>query len=86
VNVAITRAEQKLIFFGSKKTLSSSSCFSNLIHVLEDKQSIYVLPKNCHDEHGLPDVISCPETPIGKQSLKQIPRFGRPPLPILGKK
>jgi DNA replication ATP-dependent helicase Dna2 len=41
VNVAITRAEQKMIFFGSKKTISNSVCFANLFKLLEANNWVF---------------------------------------------
>jgi len=51
VNVAITRAELKLVVLGSRSTLETSSLFSIMNRVLAANQWIVRLPKDAHRHH-----------------------------------
>jgi DNA replication ATP-dependent helicase Dna2 len=80
VNVAITRAEQKLLFFGSKQTLSASNCFKDLLTLLEEKRWVYSLPVQCHTLHSIHE-STIPETPQPKKIA--VARFAsKPPLKL----
>lgn len=46
VNVALTRAKQKLILLGSKKTLKNNMLFHEMLVLLEKKSWVYDLPND----------------------------------------
>jgi DNA replication ATP-dependent helicase Dna2 len=51
VNVAVTRAEQKFILFGSRKTVGSSICFGNLFALLRRMEWVLQLPTQAQSLH-----------------------------------
>ncbi|KAJ3062291.1 Tripartite DNA replication factor, partial [Podochytrium sp. JEL0797] len=51
LNVAFTRAKQKLIIFGSKSTLSGTLAFTEFLQIVQDKQWTLALPKDAHLFH-----------------------------------
>ncbi|KAJ3009133.1 UNVERIFIED_CONTAM: Tripartite DNA replication factor [Siphonaria sp. JEL0065] len=51
LNVAFTRAKQKLIIFGSKSTLSGTLAFSEFLDIVDGKQWTLTLPKDAHLFH-----------------------------------
>jgi DNA replication ATP-dependent helicase Dna2 len=80
VNVAITRAERKLLFVGSKQTLSASNCFKDLLALLEERLWMYSLPVGCYTFHAI-DETALLATPPQKKIA--VTRFGaKPPLKL----
>ncbi|KAJ3234104.1 Tripartite DNA replication factor [Chytriomyces hyalinus] len=51
LNVAFTRAKQKLIIFGSRSTLSGTLAFSDFLGIMNEQQWVSQLPKNAHLFH-----------------------------------
>jgi len=75
INVALTRAKQKLIIFGSKSTLESTPLFRALMTLIEQNNWRYDLPVGADTTHLFPPVSKLASSTTGSMyQTSQSPR------------
>ncbi|KAJ3416935.1 Tripartite DNA replication factor [Chytridiales sp. JEL 0842] len=76
INVALTRAQTKLIILGSKSTLQGSHLYQNLLNLVEEKGWLYRLPKDAtklhHIEEYIVEGIGATQPGKAKQELSRV--------------
>ncbi|KAJ3256230.1 Tripartite DNA replication factor [Chytriomyces hyalinus] len=82
LNVAFTRAKQKLIIFGSRSTLSGTLAFSDFLGIMNEQQWVSELPKNAHLFHcSIEDSVGAATPVLASQERRQT-KVHRPNLHI----
>ncbi|CAG8593896.1 4276_t:CDS:10 [Paraglomus brasilianum] len=79
INVAFTRAQSKLVIFGSRSTLAITPIFSQFLTLMDKNNWIYVLPKDAHKMH----VMARTTLSKGKQQLENLGGEGKSPRKIV---